>query len=406
VYLVNSLVEAGFSVDVLTIKPALGYASLDHSLLHRLPSSVAIYRVFPGPLHMMRHNAVSARAFSPAKEVASLRWDQRALRKARQVSRQTLSALLVPDTMVEWVPWALRKGWALLAQHKVDVLVSSAHPVCDHLIGYLLKRRAQAPWICYYSDPWSFYACREISRLRQALEERLEARLLRDANHIIVPTEEAKEGFLRTFPFLTAEHISLVPAGADLAACPASALQLKPADRFRLVYTGTFYDRVREPFAFYAALQQVEDLDLEVVIAGHVLAQHRDSFSRSRVTYLDYQQRSQCLALQKSADVLLFFGNVSASQLPSKLFEYFAAARPILSIDPLPHTRASQLIQTYRRGVCVPDEPEEIAKAIRELYIAWKEGRLRQAFDVSSLPQFSWEASGRALVRTVEAMLT
>jgi glycosyltransferase involved in cell wall biosynthesis len=321
------------------------------------------------------------------------------------MGRDVLTALLIPDAMVEWTPWALRKGQTLLAHGKFDLILSSAHPVCDHIVGYFLKRRARIPWICFYSDPWSFYAGRKISRLRSLVEKRLEARLLRMADHILVPTEESKAGFLEMFPFLSPHDISLVPAGTDLSEYAVDPPLRKHPDRFKLIYTGTFYDRIREPFAFYEALDQVNDLNVEVVMAGHILPHHRETRAQGRVTYCEYQQRRQCIALQKSADMLLFFGNVSTTQLPSKLFEYFAAARPILSIDPLSNTRASQLIQTSRRGLCVPNEPDAIAAAIRELHTAWKEKRLQEIFDTSPRPELSWETGSQTLIQTIQALL-
>ena len=405
VHLVTSLVQAGFQLEVLTVNPAGGYTSLDHSLVHDLPASVTMHRVYPGPLHGLRYNSPATSYLGHAAEAFRGQWHQTLLRGLKRYGVHVANALFMPDIMVEWVPWALLRGRSVLTQKPFDLILSSAYPVCDHIVGYFLKRQTRLPWICHYSDPWLFYADRKVSRLRYRLEEYLETTLLRAADHLLVPTEEAKAGFVDAFSFLSPQAISLVPAGADMRRYAAARPEHRNPARFRLVYTGTFYDRIREPHAFYAALRQVEDLDLDVICAGNILAHHRDPTPGSRITYLDYQSWDDCIALQKSADVLLFFGNKSTTQLPSKLFEYFAAARPILSVEPVPHTRASQLIDSYQRGMCVPNESAEIAFAIRQLHATWRTGQLNRAFSISSVLPFSWEESGNACVQAVRATL-
>ena len=404
VHLVSSLVQAGLRVEVLTIQPAAGYTSLDRSLLDELPQTVRIHRVSPGPLHALRYNS-SATPFlghsHRQESSAPGRWRQHGVRWLKQQGVRLAQALLAPDVMVEWVPSAIRAGRKILAEHAFDVILSSAHPVSDHLVGYRLSQQTNLPLICHYSDPWLFYADRKVSWWRHGLEKWAETAILRRSDHLLVPTQESKAEFLKAFPFLPPETISLVPAGADMDRYAASPAMARDRSRFRLVYTGTFYDRIREPFAFHAALELLGDLELDIVCAGNIQAQHRQAAPGTQVSYLDYLSREDCIALQKSADVLLFFGNKSATQLPSKLFEYFAAGRPILSIDPLPETGAAQLIKKHKRGISTSDEPQAIASAVRRLYEMWKTGCLEQSFSVTEVLPFSWRESGQACSQAV-----
>lgn len=403
VHLVSSLVQAGLWVEVLTIQPAAGYTSLDVSLLDELPQTVRIHRVSPGPLHALRYNSPVTPFLGHTRAPSSPpgRWRQRVFHRLKHQGLRLAHALLVPDLMVEWVPSAVRIGQRVLAANAFDVIISSAHPVSDHLVGYCLSQQADLPLICHYSDPWLFYADRKVSWLRYGLEKWAETAILRNTDHLLVPTQESKAEFLNAFPFLSPETISLVPAGADVDRYAASQPVSRDRSRFRLVYTGTFYDRIREPFAFHAALELLGDLDLDIICAGNIQAQHRQTAPSKPVIYLDYLSREDCIALQKSADVLLFFGNKSATQLPSKLFEYFAAGRPILSIDPLPETSATQLIKKHKRGICAPDEPQAIASAVRRLYETWKTGQLELSFSVAESLPFSWRESGQACAQAV-----
>lgn len=47
----------------------------------------------------------------------------------------------------------------LINNDKPDILLSVSSPFESHLVGYLLKRKCNIPWITFFSDPWPLEIC-------------------------------------------------------------------------------------------------------------------------------------------------------------------------------------------------------------------------------------------------------
>jgi len=87
----------------------------------------------------------------------------------------------------------------------------------------------------------------------------------------------------------------------------------------------------------------------------------------------DRLSRPQLLSACKGADILLVVvghdkgGVQHAGTIPGKLYDYFAACRPILVIGPR-ECEAARMVIRLNRGLAVPDDdPKKIAAAIELL---------------------------------------
>ena len=63
--------------------------------------------------------------------------------------------LFVPDPRVGWVKPSVRFLKKYLAEHPVDVIVTTGPPHSMHLIGQRLHKELGIPWIPDFRDPWS-----------------------------------------------------------------------------------------------------------------------------------------------------------------------------------------------------------------------------------------------------------
>ncbi len=390
-HFVRVLSRHGWQIDVLTIAPSPGHPRYDPESVKLLPKGIQIYRTYPGPLHRL--------AYRRRPPDASL--GRSAARRSRL---DFLKTLLVPDPAIEWLPFALRRANQLLQTKKYQLIISSGYPFSCHLLGYLLKRRSRLPWIADSGDPWAFNPAWRLPNWRRRLDRRLEAHLLRSLDRLILTTEAAKDAYLEHYRSLRPEQVTVLPSGYD----PAEFAEIlaESSNRFRLVYTGRFYAGVREPTALLAALDKLSDLDFEVLIAGESASLPSDQIPK-QICFLGFVSRRRALALQKGASMLFFVGNRSpdpGAQLPAKLFEYVAAGRPILAIRYDAADYATQLIEQWRRGWSVDNDPEVIAVAIREAHRLWTEKKLDQSFELSPRPEFNWENLGTQLDEILSAL--
>ena len=126
-----------FSIDVLTIQPDKGYGNYDRNLIYQIPKNTRVYHTYPGFIHRFSYCYMPLEKMNkvPQKSFKII------LRKGiKNIYKNILSPYLMPD-MVEWLPWGLKKAKNLVRKKKYDLIISSAAPFIDHLIGYFIKKK-------------------------------------------------------------------------------------------------------------------------------------------------------------------------------------------------------------------------------------------------------------------------
>ena len=396
------LSRKGWEVDVLTITPLPGSPRYDAESLRTLPERVAVHRTFPGVLYSLIYRYASKRTVTAEGQGGRGKSRfSKMVRKLDQVGR----SLLIPDGSIEWLPFALRRGRMLCKDNRYDALVSVGYPYTSHVIASFLRKHVRGPWIADYGDPWSFFPY-FLPPWRKAIDRRLESLLLKRMDKIIVTTEETKAGYLSHFPFLKGEALEVIPQGYNRE--QFSAVEPEKPEGFRIVYTGVFYGKIREPFTFFSAVSELTDIDLEVVVAGRVEDVYREYVAKQglggQIRFAGNIAHDRSVALQKGATLLLLLGNLSRYQLPSKVYEYLASKRPILSVRYQEADIASRMVEKYRRGLVIENDKEKIKKAIRSLYSDWKEGRLEKRFDLKEVEEYSWDSIDVKFERVVREL--
>ena len=402
-YFIRYLSNMGYQFDVLTIGQKNKTAYTGGGMVDALPSSVKIHRVHPGLFHWITREVLpqKEKGINGNGDNAGKNSAIRLRVLLRRLYHNGFSNLFIPDKTAEWIisgAWQLPK----LRNQKHHLIISNASPFSSHVLGYIYAGSTGLPWIVDYGDPWTFGSMNEFRSWRQKLNKSIEKRVLRKAHHIVVTTEETKLGFLSAHPFLSDENISIISQGFD-----PNIYETTPAEKgnlFRIVYTGIFYDQGRNPHAFFTALKNIANLDMEVIIAGDILT-HQISIVKelalgNKVIFLGRQSFERCVGLQKGADVLLLIGNASCYQLPGKIFEYFGARKPILVLKNCDHGLAARMVEEQRRGIVVDGtNVDYISKAICELYELKRLNMLDTHFNLSgpSIEKYTWQSSAKKM---------
>jgi len=91
--------------------------------------------------------------------------------------------------------------------------------------------------------------------------------------------------------------------------------------------------------------------------------------------------------------------------VPCKIYEYFAARRPLLHIAGDNQDPAAELVFKYRRGLVVPNDPQAIRDALQTLHEWWLAGKLDAQFDLSPLEEFCLPRSLEGLEEAVSEVI-
>lgn len=291
------------------------------------------------------------------RHLLARRW-QRGLRY--RAAMLLVSVLLAPFIVLERLLGGLRSQWSwalpaavrgawLLRRDQVDLVYSSGGVFSAHLAGWWLKRLTGCCWIAEVHDPLVFPG-RPLENRQDRFMARLEGRICRDADLAWWFTDGALAAARARHPELGARGVAILP-GAEppvihtpyqrgphcvlghfgslsatrsfaptlraLAALLARRPELR--DVLRIEVYGSALDPV--------AATLVETLQLGDIVApmGRLETDPQTGISgRSRV-----MQRMQAL------DVLLLLHGDTAEcpqYIPSKLYDYFWARRPVLAL--------------------------------------------------------------------------
>ena len=314
--------------------------------------------------------------------------------------------VLVPDPQVTWVPGAFLKGLSLIRKERPAVMYSSSPPNSGQVLGLMLKRVTKIPWIADFRDPWTEGIRRkqsyERSGLRRRLEHAFERRVIEGADHVVVTTDKTLEQFLAKYPAIPASKYSVITNGFDAAdfTVHQDGGRLLDESHFNLTLTGnveTLFDAV----PFLTAVRELLDEDdalrarLRINFVGTKRGKYDDFIDRHRldtnVRYIGYVPHQTSLRYLAESDVLFLCQipvyESATTKLSGKLFEYLYMRKPILALT-IPGL-TTDILSRSGLGVAVdPTDQAGIKKALRDLYLRWREGSRRPDADEAYIATF------------------
>lgn len=304
-------------------------------------------------------------------------------------------------------------------------VIASGDPWSNFGIGKILARRWGARFIAEYRDPWNYhdsqfaieglntYNANPWSQFKRRVALGRERRLVHDADLIIAASD----------PFLTnAKEVTGNPNGVVITnAFDREEIESIPKhnpDKFTLTYVGSIYSQQRSD-VFFSALDSAisdasipaEDVVLLMIGSGkshgfnQTMARIRTFPSISKVVrFTERIAKRECLALQRSSSILLFFAhNRSAGILPGKIFEYLAMGVPIL-LSPSDNGVLAELLLATRTGT-ICDSPEDTKVYLVAAYREWKStGTIAFQPDQNEVSAYSIESITNKLCRELRRL--
>jgi len=384
---------------VLTVKDA-DYHVKDTSLMDDIPQGVNIFRTYIPELYRLYRRLTGKRTDEPI-DISIVPTNQKTRKNLREKFAEAVRAtFFIPDARVGWLPFALKKAFQIIrANNGIQIVFSSAPPFTCHLIACLLKRITGIPWVADYRDPWTqayFYLQRPlISRL---FEERLECKLLKEANRVISINEKILKDLREKYKLKEDKKWRVIPNGFD----PSDFEGVEPIhdDSFTIIYTGSLNARMN-PKYFLEAVGQlcVEKTDfaqnVKLVFIGRYGSDIEPLFEDTRIKnnlcIIPHLPHKECLKYTLGADLLLLLipeWERNEVIMTTKIFEYLRTKKPILALAP--EGEAADLIRDTRTGIVIPPKAVgKIKEAIFNYYMEWKNGTLeRKRGDLRKIMEF------------------
>jgi glycosyltransferase involved in cell wall biosynthesis len=306
--------------------------------------------------------------------------------------RTALRLLRVPFKITEplllttgdvFYPWSLRatsKGVSLARDNAIDLIWATVPQWSAAHLAYRIWRRTGVPYVVDFRDV-------------RHLPERLGARWV--AHRAMKRERAAVEnaaGITTVAPGQFEALCRLHPAAIRRPHCLVYNWFEKPKgepsashkfDRRTILHGGSLYGGERRMDGFLGGLARLKSdaafgktglQFLQYGLAADLLPQQARRYGVSDIVTVHPMVPSELFrAYCRASDVLLLVvgrsqGHVEhAGAVPGKVYEYFAARRPILVVGP-PGCVAGRMVERIRRGLAAPDDqPDQIAEALRRL---------------------------------------
>jgi glycosyltransferase involved in cell wall biosynthesis len=322
-----------------------------------------------------------------------------------------LDGLALPDEQAGWLPFAVGRGIRAVGREKIEVVFATGPPFSSLIAGWGISRLSGRPLVLDFRDEWipTFQNYLRKSPFRRSLERMMEKTVVRDAARVISVTGRITERFHERYGG-SPEKFVTITNGFDAEDFP-EAVPMPDGDVFRIAHTGILY-RNRSPAPFLEAVQKVVSSErwkgrLKVVLAGQT--ENIPEIERlglgEVVETPGYLPHRECVSLLRDSHLLLLMiDRIPASGFvyTGKIFEYLAAARPVLALTE-EDSLAARLLSDFSCGTIVPfEDADKIARAIMNAMELWDKGRLAAPARSPELSRFERKNLARDLGALLE----
>lgn len=243
---------------------------------------------------------------------------------------------------------AFRKAKKLCIQHNIKAIFSFSNPQESNVLGAMLSKELNLPFISHFSDPYlsNAYKSHNLRALKFITKE--EALIISRSTSVIVTNQNAKE--LISTPYKTQQAKFKV---VEHCFEPALYPEIDPQnEKFTISHIGAFYKQ-RSPEPFFEILKifltlrpdLTKRINIKFIGGANPYAGYTENELKKLIEFHHLEDLitlmspitfEESLKEMKKSDCLLAIdANTSPSPfLPSKLVDYLGAQRAILAITP------------------------------------------------------------------------
>lgn len=366
---VKYLPDNGWNTFVLTSNPNSYYA-YDESLLSELNRE---------GVHIFRTDSDSKKNQKKGKKTVKFPSYFK-----QKLGRAFLQTVYLPDSKIRWRKAALNLGERIIKENNINAIFATAPPFTDFIVANELSQKFGKPYVVDYRDTWidnpfHFFP----TPFHKNYNIKLESDILIHSRKAFVITRYSKELLLKRYRFLSHDDVVILPHGYDPEDFDNTDGINKDRSKFIITHSGLFQDN-RSPKYFLAALASFLENEpdarnkIEARFIGLMRPNHINMIKKYNLEnvvactgYLPHKETVQNL-LESDVLWLMLDDNI---RTPGKLYEYFAARKPLLVCAPDGIVRRTAL--ESKASICTePKDRKAIEKAIKDYYYLWKSQKL------------------------------
>jgi len=258
----------------------------------------------------------------------------------------------------------------ILKQEKCDAILTCSGDLIDIPAGYFASRLSRIPFYAYLFDDYTYQWPHPFYR---SFARRVEAKVLRDAVHVVVPNEFLQNELQRRHGI----KCQLVHNACEVNIIHERNIPWPYREgEVSIIYTGAVYHAHYDAFRnLITAITRLGRQDVKL----HIYTAQKPAELESQnicgfVVYHPHISSNHVMEVQQQADILFLplafdspIAEVIKTSAPGKMGEYLSSGRPILVHAP-PDTYLSWYFKQYDCGVVVDhNDPPALQSAIERI---------------------------------------
>ena len=285
--------------------------------------------------------------------------------------------IFIPDPKVFWIKPSIKLLNKKIKEEGITHLVSTGPPHSMHLIALGLKKHnLDLKWIADFRDPWSELDLLNDFHLTKKSKQKyrkLEKEVLQNSDVCLTVSET----WVESFKDLGSNNVKLVTNGFDEE---DFTVKEKENDKFIIGHFGLL-NHLRNPKKLWKILYDLCDENpefnekLEIRISGNIDTEVLQNITqyfhlKNKVKVLGYLSHKEVLDEYNESSVLLlllFNSESGIGNYPGKIFEYFAAKRPILAFGPK-ESDIQKLMEKTKSGIYHDYSDDNLKESIISLF--------------------------------------
>ena len=326
----------------------------DNALLNDTPNEVEIWKIPIWEPYILKDTLFGQASQSQSAGIIS---NKKSLKN--KVLNWVRGNIFIPDPKIYWVKPSVKALHEKIQKEGIDHIITSGPPHSMHLIGLGLKKLIpNLKWIADFRDPWSELDLLnefQLSNYSRKRHKNLEREVLQAADISLTVSETWAEDLKR----LGSRNVKIITNGYDV---DDFELKSKISNKFIIGHYGLL-NHLRNPKNLWKSLADLCEENktfnskLEIHLSGNIdieVIAEIESFKplNGKIKQLGYLSHKKVLEQYNQADILLlllFNSKSGIGNIPGKIFEYFAAKKPILAFGP-EKSDAEKLIEKTNTG--------------------------------------------------------
>ena len=306
------------------------------------------------------------------------------------------SNVFIPDARMFWIRPAVKALKSYLQNNHVDLIISTGPPHTTHMIAMKVAGKFSIPWIADFRDPWTkidFFHKLSLSKFALNKHLNLEKKVLTKSQL----QTTVSWSWAADFKALGATNIKVVTNGFDSTNACSSPDELD--NHFTITHLGSMNDDRNHP-EFWKAIRELMNENPEfaksvkIKLFGEIVSSVKTEIAKNEleavcehVAFIPHPDAMKAIATSRVLYLPLNNTPNVDGIIPGKIFEYLAAARPILAIGPETGDSAKILSLANNGIICNFGDFESIKLALISLFSDYQNSNDR--VNNSSIEQFS-----------------